>query len=290
VSLPLTWLNELPRWEESNGVLNVVTGNKTDFWRETHYGFIHDNGHFAYREVAGDFTATLEFSGVYKEQYDQAGIMLRLDERNWIKAGVEFVGGRQMLSAVVTRDFSDWSTMPMPADFEWVTLRCTRQDAAVRIEWSGDGPEFKLLRLCYLPKGDKALVGPMCCAPTRAGLELKFRGFTIGPATADGLQSAERKRRRNLGLEGQSVVKVFQRQGRANFRKAYHRIEAFVLLNAPPGTSAPPESDLWDAGFGKQYDPYRGVGAILVQLSDPVKVHGGWRQHLQDEPGLLRLH
>jgi len=185
----LEWLNEPPRWDESDGELRVVTGDKTDFWRETHYGFIRDNGHFAHREVTGDFTATLRFSGAYEELYDQAGLMLRLDERNWIKAGIEYVGGRQMLSAVVTRDFSDWSTMPMPVDLEWVTLRCTRQEAAVRIEWSGAASEFKLLRLCYLPKRDTTLVGPMCCSPQRLGLAVKFRNLEVGPATSDGLHN-----------------------------------------------------------------------------------------------------
>jgi uncharacterized protein len=183
------WLNEPESWREADDVLYVVTSDKTDFWRETHYGFVHDNGHFRYREVTGDFTAILAFSGVYEEQYDQAGMMLRLDERNWIKAGVEFVGGRQMLSAVVTRDFSDWSTMPTPVNFEWVTLRCTRQGSAVRIEWSGDASEFKLLRLCYLPARESILVGPMCCSPQRSGFRAGFRGFKVGPATSDGLQN-----------------------------------------------------------------------------------------------------
>jgi regulation of enolase protein 1 (concanavalin A-like superfamily) len=176
------WLNEPPVWKEAGGGLDVVTADKTDFWRETHYGFVHDNGHFRHREVSGDFTATLDFSGAYQDQYDQAGMMLRLDERNWIKAGVEFVGRRQMVSAVVTRDFSDWSTMPAPAKYGWVTLRCTREGSAVRIEWSGYGSEFSLLRLCYFPKTERTLVGPMCCSPSRSGLEVRFRKLDIGPA------------------------------------------------------------------------------------------------------------
>jgi regulation of enolase protein 1 (concanavalin A-like superfamily) len=180
------WLNEPESWREADDVLYVVTGDKGDFWRETHYGFVHDSGHFRCREVSGDFTATLAFSGVYEQQYDQAGMMLRLDERNWIKAGVEFVGGRQMLSAVVTRDFSDWSTMPAPANFEWVTLRCSREGLAVRIEWSANASEFRLLRLCYLPARNPVLVGPMCCSPTRAGLTVGFRSLEVGPVIPAG--------------------------------------------------------------------------------------------------------
>ena len=184
MAAPFRWLNEPASWSEPDGLLTVVTGDQTDFWRETHYGFIHDNGHFRYREVAGDFTAILDFSGAYEELYDQAGMMLRLDERNWIKAGVEFVGGRQMLSVVVTRDFSDWSTMPMPSEPEWLRLRCTRIGPAIRIE-SSDGGKFSLLRLTYLPAKDPILVGPMCCSPTRSGFIARFRRLDIGPPTAD---------------------------------------------------------------------------------------------------------
>jgi regulation of enolase protein 1 (concanavalin A-like superfamily) len=80
-------------------------------------------GHLRYRTVQGDFTAELSFSGAYRELYDQAGMMLRIDERNWLKAGIEFVDGRQMLSVVVTRDFSDWSTAPGPSGADWMGLR-----------------------------------------------------------------------------------------------------------------------------------------------------------------------
>ena len=33
--------------------------------------------------------------------------MVRLDEANWLKCGIEFVEGVQQVSAVVTRDYSD---------------------------------------------------------------------------------------------------------------------------------------------------------------------------------------
>lgn len=42
---PLDWLNEPPKWREDKGTLHVTTGEKTDFWRRTHYGFIRDDGH-----------------------------------------------------------------------------------------------------------------------------------------------------------------------------------------------------------------------------------------------------
>jgi hypothetical protein len=76
--------------------------------------------------------------------------MVRIDERNWLKAGIEFVGGRQMLSVVVTRDFSDWSTALAPAD-GWTMLRISRHGEAVRVEWSLPGPQpnWTLMRLAH---------------------------------------------------------------------------------------------------------------------------------------------
>lgn len=185
----MQWLNEPPAWRDEGGTLTVTTGERTDFWRETHYGFIRDTGHVRYEEVSGDFTATVEFHGDYEHLYDQAGLMLRLDARNWIKAGIEFVG-HPMLSVVVTRDFSDWSTMPIPVSAEWLRLRCSREGAAVRVEWAPadkDG-RFNMLRLAYLPPASPIRVGPMCCSPERSGFRAEFRSFEVGPLLARGLQ------------------------------------------------------------------------------------------------------
>ena len=51
------WFNAPAVWELDGGRLRAGTDARTDFWRETHYGFTRDNGHFFGREVAGGFTA-----------------------------------------------------------------------------------------------------------------------------------------------------------------------------------------------------------------------------------------
>ena len=165
----MPWLNEPPHWREADGVLSVVTGEKTDFWRRTHYGFIRDDGHLRYETVQGDFTAEIAFAGDYRELYDQAGLMVRIDERNWLKAGIELAAGRRMLSVVVTREFSDWSAMPLPVEAEWLRLRLTRHGSAIRVEWAPDAaePKFQMLRLAHLPESGATMVGPMCCSPER---------------------------------------------------------------------------------------------------------------------------
>lgn len=142
----MNWLNEPPSWSENGGELRVTTGDRTDFWRRTHYGFVRDDGHARLSSVEGDFSAKVTFRGDYAELYDQGGLMLRLDAEHWIKAGIEFVAGRRMLSVVVTREMSDWSTMPCPTEADWITLRLTRIGSAVHVHWS-DEPDTGTFRM-----------------------------------------------------------------------------------------------------------------------------------------------
>lgn len=177
----MDWLNEPPEWREEDGVLEIVTGARTDFWRRTHYGFVRDDGHARLTAVAGDFSATVRFRGGYETLYDQAGLMLRADAGTWIKAGVEYVADLRMLSVVVTRDVSDWSTTPVPVEAPWLSLRLTRIGTAVHVHWAaGEDEPFRMLRLAWFPEGPAA-VGPMACSPERAGFRAAFAGFRIGP-------------------------------------------------------------------------------------------------------------
>ena len=173
----LRWLNE-PHWSTEDRTLRVTTHEQTDFWRETHYGFVRDSGHFLHSGPLQDFTAQVQVQGEYQALYDQAGLMLRSGPALWVKTGTEFVG-EQQLSAVVTRDFSDWNVRPVGHP-EQVGLMMTRRGDALAIQVRLPGQDWGLLRLAYYPPGVPAAVGIYACSPQRAGFRVQFSNFQIG--------------------------------------------------------------------------------------------------------------
>ncbi|MFO0991508.1 MAG: DUF1349 domain-containing protein [Hyphomicrobiales bacterium] len=179
----MEWLNEPKLWKASGDRITLTTEDRTDFWQNTFYGFQHDNGHFYFDRVTGDFTAEVSFTAAYEQLYDQAGLMLRLSEHHWIKAGVEFVDGKCRLATVLTRDLSDWALGPEVDRRAKLRLRMIRLNDAVCVQWAPEDPAtpYETLRLGPISHGS-AMVGPMSCSPTRAGLVTTFTHFRIGPA------------------------------------------------------------------------------------------------------------
>jgi len=175
----MKWYNEPPFWSDAEGVITVHSGAKTDFWRLTHYGFIRDNGNFYYQQITGDFIASVKITGEYKTLYDQAGLMVRLDEKNWLKCGIEFVDGVQQISAVVTRNYSDWSVIPLPQHPDSLWLRLQRKSGAVEVQYSFDGKDYTMLRMAYLTEEKTLQVGLMCASPESEGFLVKFAEFNL---------------------------------------------------------------------------------------------------------------
>ena len=103
----MEWLNEPPQWTRGGSMIRLEVEPETDFWRKTHDGGVRDNGHFYFERAEGDFSAQVRLSAEYSAQYDQAGLMVRLDETTWLKCGIEYVDGVQFASTVVTRDLLD---------------------------------------------------------------------------------------------------------------------------------------------------------------------------------------
>ena len=182
----MQWLNAPKQVSRTPTTLQVQVQGGTDFWRVTHYGFIRDNGHFLYQEQAGDFVAKVKVIGHYQDLYDQAGLMIRLDEKNWIKTGIEYVKGVQNVSAVVTREVSDWSVVPRQDSPTAVWLTLLRKGDYVEIQYSFDNQDFKMLRLAYFPPtpGKKVQIGLMCAAPDGKGFPVEFADFSLTPLAA----------------------------------------------------------------------------------------------------------
>jgi regulation of enolase protein 1 (concanavalin A-like superfamily) len=169
--------------EVAGGELIVTARARSDFWRTTSYGFVHDDGHALLTDFPAGTAVEVTFLADLTEQFDQAGLMVRADERNWIKAGVEFSDGLPQLGAVVTREVSDWSCAPVP---EWagreVTIRASRARDAVTIRARCEQGAWLMIRLAPLDPEAVVSAGPVICAPTRAGLRVRFTRFVIGPA------------------------------------------------------------------------------------------------------------
>jgi uncharacterized protein len=182
----MRWLNEPKQWSAAGDVLTVTAEPGTDFWRRTHYGYVTDNGHLFGADVTGDFDVSLVVTGGYAEQYDQAGAMIRVDERHWLKTGVEFVDGRARFSTVVTLEYSSWAVADLPPGGTELGLLLARRGDSLEVRYLlgdrvADPAAMNLAAVTYLPPGLPVLAGAMCAAPAGAGFTVSFRDLAIVP-------------------------------------------------------------------------------------------------------------
>jgi len=170
----MNWLNPPAAVTYGSGSVTARARTRTDFWRKTFYGYVTDNGHFFYLPMFGEFTFQARVNGKYATLYDQAGLMVRLDEKRWMKCGSELVDGKRRASVVFTHDFSDWSTMDDLSQSEPVWWRVARKKDSIEAQISEDGVTFFTVRQGYFPAYVEGQVGIMCAAPEGAGFEATF--------------------------------------------------------------------------------------------------------------------
>ena len=170
----MKWFNEPASAKQSGEQLVVTTKPKTDFWRKTFYSYVTDNGHFFFLPVTGDFTFESRVAGKYAALYDQAGLLVRIDSSNWLKCGLELVDGIGHASVVVTREFSDWSTVRGITTKDPLWWRIVRKGSSLEVLYSLDGKNFTSTRLGYLPLQAVVDTGIMCCSPEGTGFECTF--------------------------------------------------------------------------------------------------------------------
>ena len=141
----MQWFNEPAQWEIKDNVLTMSVTPKSDYWRISHYGFTVDDAPFYYATYGGEFEVKVKVTGDYRVRFDQAGLMLRIDHKNYIKAGIEFVDGKYNLSTVVTHNTSDWSviTLDKPVPYIWIIYHDAQR--LVAGQYPGNGRPYGCL-------------------------------------------------------------------------------------------------------------------------------------------------
>jgi len=175
------WLNRPPSAGIERGRLKVRAAAGSDAWRTTSYGFVRDSAHALLTDLPDEMAVEVAFLADFDQQFDQAGVLVRIDETRWIKAGAEFCDGALQASTVVTDSVSDWSVAPIP---EWagheVTVRVSRSGDALTVRIRRGDEAWRLLRLAPIDPAAAAYAGPYCCAPEGDGLLVTFTRWQVG--------------------------------------------------------------------------------------------------------------
>ncbi|CAQ00197.1 conserved hypothetical protein [Clavibacter sepedonicus] len=168
-----------------DGGMDVTAREGSDAWRTTSYGFVHDTEHALLAPLDPGAAVEVAFTLDLREQFDQAGVFVRVDAETWIKAGIERSDGEDGLGAVVTRGVSDWSLAPVPGwSGRLVTIRASRMGDALTVRARVDCEPWRLVRVAPLDPDARVTAGPFCCAPTRAGFTARFASWRTGQADA----------------------------------------------------------------------------------------------------------
>lgn len=175
----MQWFNEPEQWEIKDNALLMTVTPQTDYWRISHYGFTVDDAPFLYTLRGGEFEVKVKISGDYRARFDQAGLMLRIDHENYIKAGIEFVDGKYNLSTVVTHHTSDWSIIPLDRPVPHVWIKAVRRLDAVEIFYSFDDKDYVLMRNAWLQDNHPVMVGVMGASPDGNGFKARFENLHI---------------------------------------------------------------------------------------------------------------
>lgn len=175
----MQWFNEPEKWQIKDNSLIMQVTPKTDYWRISHYGFTVDDAPFYYGTYGGEFEAKVKLTGDYKARFDQMGLMIRVDQKNYIKTGVEFVDGKFNISTVVTHEQSDWSVTPLDKAPPFIWIKAVRRLDAIEIYYSLDDKTYIMTRNAPLQDNSPVMVGLMAASPDGNGFEAKFEKFSV---------------------------------------------------------------------------------------------------------------
>jgi uncharacterized protein len=166
------WINPPVSAVERDGCLMVEAAGDTDFWRRTVYGFDADTGHALVTgwDDGRAMQVTFDIAGM-AHLYDQVGLILRAGPTQWIKAGIEMIGGVPHFMSVVTAEASDASLFPFTGGIsERVTVRMSRLADSVTIRIGTGETTWSYLRFARFSTTPAATAGPFVCAPKAVGL------------------------------------------------------------------------------------------------------------------------
>jgi len=178
------WIREPDNYSIQNNRIEITTAPNTDLWQRTYYRFCNDTAPLFLMETSDkffSFTVKTNFEKSH-HRFDQCGVVMYLDEENWLKSSIEYENqDYQHLGSVVTNHgFSDWATAVIPANIKSMWYRLSRREDDYRIECSRTGVKWEQMRICHMIEGNGLIrFGIYACSPENSTFTATFSNLQI---------------------------------------------------------------------------------------------------------------
>lgn len=162
------WLNEPHDVSFNDQGMVVVSKPKTDFWQSLNHNFKKDDGHFFFSRCNSDFSLVVKWQFETISDFNQCGIMVRIDERNWFKASIMSESKEKPLlgSCVTNCGYSDWAAQDISPEIKEIYFKVKRVNGDYIIFYSYDDILYKQIRLLHMINEIQDIkVGAYICSP-----------------------------------------------------------------------------------------------------------------------------
>lgn len=168
------WYNEPENVVFADKEMKLSSTVQTDFWQSLHHNFKKDNGHFFYLNKNTDFSCVVHWRAENLANFNQCGIMVRVNEQNWFKASAMYQDKAvpELGSCLTIKGHSDWAGVMLKAEPLDVWYKIVKRNHDFMAFYSLDGKNFIRLRQFYLDTLDCSVkIGAYICSPQDSDFE-----------------------------------------------------------------------------------------------------------------------
>jgi len=168
------WYNEPENVIFTTQEMKIVAKSETDFWQALHHKIKKDNAHFFFKKISGDFDLVVKWRFEDASRFNQCGLMVRLDERNWFKTSLmaKDASKPEIGTCLTIGGYSDWAGSVLDEMPQKIYYKLQRRGDDFVAFYSLDGEKYVRLRQFYL-RGieDEIKAGAYIAAPQKRPFE-----------------------------------------------------------------------------------------------------------------------
>jgi hypothetical protein len=179
----LQWAREIENYTLTEDRIEIIPQNHINLYQRMTNHLFNDN--VPVLQVYTDdkyfaFVVRIEFQ--CKRRYDQCGIVVYMDSKNWLKASIGYENEEfhRLGSDVTNNGYLDWTSTNVDASIESMWFRLNRRENDFCIENSIDGVRYKKMHICHMFNVAKVIpLGLYACSVEGVSFKVVFSDIEI---------------------------------------------------------------------------------------------------------------